>query len=483
VTRRGNSYKSSPPAWQLIWRFQDVRRKILITIGLVILYRFLLNIPLPGISITPDALRQNITPGTGLHTLLEFLSMLSGSSLLTVSILSLGLLPYNLSSLLIYPWISIIPALRRKQKDDRRAARVTFERWNYFLAIPVALLEAYLFLFVLSPNCEGRLFLLEGSAGKMDILLTVTTAAALVAGSFVAVWIAGLISEYGIPQQGNIILIASGIIAQLPGELIGLLGLRSQGGTILEYQGLVERIPIIAGRIFHTPGRLETLAAYIFLFIMCIITVIYLLGGRRKITFLRPDRASLQPYLKRSSTRTTLPHLPILFTTGSDGLIGSQLLVALTTFYAPLATCVAIPWVGATAMGIVSVFGDQSIFFGPLAFLSVMYFTYYYANANFQEQDHAESLRREGSIIPNLRPGAETRDYLNRVNRRIAFVSAFLLGSLSIAPWVFNMIFDVNLSLLDGEKLLIVVGVIRDASFYVGAELKMRGYDNVPVSA
>lgn len=367
-----------PTGWQLLWRIKETRQAILITVGLLIVYRVLLNIPLPGVSTTPDFIRQNIPPGSGLFNLLEFLSMLSGSSLLRVSALALGLLPYNVASALIYSSVQIIPGLRRMVEEDPRSARDRFERWNYYLAVPVAFFEAYLFLFVISPNCEGRLLILEGGAEKADALFVFTTMLILVTGSFVAVWISGLISEYGIQGQGNVILIATGIIGQIPNEIARLLGVQVQSEATVEFMGLVQKIPDAIRLLFVTPGKLETFIAYIILFVVCVIAIIYLLSGKRYIPVAYPDkRLNFRPF-SRSMKFGARSTLPLSLTTGSDGFIGSQLLVAITSLYAPLATCSESLRINAIAKQVISVFGDKSVLFGPLAFFSVIFFTYFF---------------------------------------------------------------------------------------------------------
>jgi len=228
-----------------LWISSDVRRRILITVLIVVTYRFLLHIPLPGISTTPDAIRENIVPGSGLNTLIDFLSMLSGSSLISVSVLALGLLPFNLTGLLLELSIIFIPSLRKSYEEDPYEGQRLFEKLNYYLAIPMAAIESLVLLFLIAPNCGGKLILLEAGYIQSGYLFTITTMVILIAGSFFAVWLAGLISEFGIRGQGSAIIITTGIIGQIPNEFLRLLKMQINTTAIIESTKDIEVIEVV----------------------------------------------------------------------------------------------------------------------------------------------------------------------------------------------------------------------------------------------
>ncbi len=467
----------SKSVWRFLWRSEDVRRRILITLGLIVLYRALLTIPLPGITTSPEEIRNHLTPGSGLFTMVEFISMLSGSSLLTVSVLALGLLPFNLANLLLQFSIPLIPRFQRRLQEDPREGRLWLEKWSYYLTIPAAIFEAFLFLFLISPNCEGRFFLLEGGAGHPDILFSITTVILLVVGSFFAIWMASLISEFGIRGQGNAILIASGIIGQMSNEFVRLLRIQLETTSTVEGAGLVMPLPGRILELLFTEAVMERLVWYALLFVLCIVAVVYLQQGRRNVPVEFPGSYNYRRLLGSRSIRMPRPTLPLMLTIGTDGLVASQLLVMLSTFYAPLMTCSGLPLVNSAANWIIGVFGVDNPLFGPIAFLSVFGFTYFYADLAFQSQNYGDNLRRNHGVIPGVNGSAATQAYLTRINRRITFLPALMLGFLAIAPWMFELGFGVKLSLLEGEKILIIVGVIRDIFMNLDAELTLRGYD------
>jgi preprotein translocase subunit SecY len=410
--------------------------------------------------------------------MVEFLSMLSGSSLLSVSVLGLGLLPFNLAGVVLALLVPFIPALQRRIQEDPREGRRWFEKWSYYLTAPAAVFESLLFLFLISPNCEGRLFLLEAGNSRMDILFTATTVTLLVAGSFFAIFIAGLISEFGIRGQGNVILIASGIIGQISNEFVRLLRTQIPSSATIEGSGLVPQLPQRIDSYLSLPGTFERLLAYVILFMLCILVVVYLQSGRRNVRIEYPSRSRIFYAMQRPAGMSRMPGatLPLMLTIGTDGLIGSQLFVGLTTFHAPLLTCTGIPWVNTAALWTINIFGDESIWFGPIAFISVVLFTYIYSGLIFERQNYGEHLQRTGAQILGVNRGSATQAYLSRINRRITLASALMLGTLAVAPWIFNMSFGVKLSLLEAEKLLIIVGVIRDVFMNIEVEMKISGY-------
>jgi preprotein translocase subunit SecY len=468
-----------PKVWQYLWNDRDMRRKILVTLGLIAVFRLLLHIPLPGIATTPDTIRDNIPSGSGLYTLIDFLSILSGSSLLRISILGLGLLPYNLASVQLQIFVPLIPPLQRRLEENPYSARRLMEKWNYFLAFPLAIIESLLFLYLLSPNCGGRFFLLEGKDGHLNTLLTVTTVLVLTAGSYFSVWIAELISEFGIRGQGNALLILTGIVGRFPEEITRVLGFQSEEDAILADGGLIGQFFRHVTAYFDSPEKYIPVVLYFLLMFGCLWMAIYLLLGRRNIPVMYPGR--------RVGNRMAMPvkgSLPLSTSIGKDGLIGSQLVVAMATFFAPLISCTSIPWLNGLALSIISIFDNNSPWFSIVVFPLVVFFTFFYADLAMAQQDYGKNLYRAGASIPGVHSGGPTNAYLRRVSLRITMPAAIMLGVLAIAPSLLSMVISpissIQFSILDGEVLLIVVGVIWDTFRNIEAELKLHGlYDRL----
>ena len=445
-----NSIKSiSKPhrsAWQYLWRSEYIRREVLITLGLVILYRFLQNIPLPGIN--PEVIRTAIEPGTGLHTIADLISMFSGSSLLGFSILALGLFPYNVVSQILALLIPIVPALQRRFQEDPREARRWFEKWNYYFSVPMAFLVSYNLIKLL--NRGGNLFMFEGGGWFSNFIITFTAVLTLTAGSFIAVFIAELISEFGIRGQGNAILIMSGIIGGFAREI----------GSVLNGSEMTEKIVI-----------------YVLFFLLCIICVVYMQQGRRNIRITYPYQSrDLYAIQIGKNIRMPQPTLPLMVSIGTGGLIGSQLLISFGALCVFLVSHIGLSWLNTASSWVISHFGQESLWFGPIIFLSVFAATYFYSDVEFSQQNYSELLKRTGAQVPGIHSGSQTEKYLSAINRRITFAPALVLGILAVVPWIFNMVFNTDLSLLDGGKIILIVGVIRDAFMNIEAEIKLHGY-------
>lgn len=420
----------------------SIGRKIWTTLGLVLIYRLLLNIPLPGFIPLSNAGQQT---GNGAFTLVEFIDMLSGGGLLKTSILGLGILPYKMAGLLLQLLIPLTPALQRRMEEDPRSGREWLERWTYYLAFPVGIIEALFFIGLVSMNCNGQKFITLGL--NSDTLSKVAIVSILVAGSFFTLWIGSLISEFGIRGQGMSIIILSGIVARLPIKIVELLA---------------------------EPNIARNMTVYILALIFSIIIIVRVQSARRNIPIMYPGR--------RMGNRMSMPvkgNLPVMVCLGGvDGFVGSQLLVALATFYAPLATCSSVQWVNTFANNIIAIFSEESLWFGPLAFFSVFIFTFFYSDVLFSQQDYGQNLRRVGGQVPGVHSGEPTQKYLSMVSRRVSIVGGLTMGLVAIIPWISNLIVGTTLSLLDGEKTVITVGIIRDIFMNIDAEIKLQGYQD-----
>jgi preprotein translocase subunit SecY len=420
----------------------NIGRKIWTTLSLILIYRLLLNIPIPGFTSLSSTGQQT---GNGAFTLVEFVDMLSGGGLLKTSVLGLGLLPYKIAGLLLELLIPLIPALQRRLEEDPRDGRNWLERWKYYLAFPVGIIEALFFIGLVDMSCNGQKFITLGA--NLDVNSKVSIVSILVAGSFFTVWISSLISEFGIRGQGMSIIILSGIIGRFPSQIAELLA---------------------------KPNVSKNIAIYIVAFVISIITIVFIQSARRNIPVTYPGR--------RMGNRMSMPVkgvLPLMVCVGGvDGFVGSQLLVALATFYAPLATCTSVQWINALAHSTIALFSEKSILFGPLAFFSVFIFTLFYSDVIFSQQNYGDNLKRAGAVIPDVRSGAATQKYLSRVNWQLSIAGGLIMGLVAIIPWISNLIAGTTLSLLDGEKTVIMVGTIRDTYLGIDAEMKLQGYQD-----
>ena len=195
-----------------LWTARDLRNRILLTIGLLVLYRLAAHVPVPGVD--REAISRILQSQTGAGNLLGLFDLLSGGTVSNFSVLAMGVYPYITAQIILQLLVPIIPALKQRVEDDPAEGRKFMERWTYFLAIPMA-----------SLNAIGQIRLFQSSGIQVLpnfgftaalALPTATTLITMTAGTMFAIWLGELISEYGIRNQGLSLIIFSGIVSQLP---------------------------------------------------------------------------------------------------------------------------------------------------------------------------------------------------------------------------------------------------------------------------
>lgn len=437
-----------------MWNSQDIRRKLLITLGILAIFRLAANVPAPGIN--NDALKSfTENPNAG-GNLLGFLDMLSGGTISTFSLLSMGVYPYITAQIIIQLLVPIIPALQRRVEEDPREGRKWMEKWNYYLAVPMAALSAI-----------GQINLFNQLAGTTIVpfgftselwLPSLTTLLAMMGGTMFAIWLGELISEYGIRGQGLSLIIFAGIVAKLPTNLVGLLGDETYGVILL-----VITIVILVATIY---------------------VIVVVQQGRRNVPVMYPGR--------RMGNRMSMPvkgTLPLMVNmAGMIPLIFASALlqfpVILSSFFQKSETAFV---AGAAAWFQTNLNGTGALYW-ILYFIMVVAFTFFYTTVLFDQQNYGENLKRVGAQIPGINRGAPTQKYLKRVQSLITLPGALFLGVVAIMPFLIGEILkgfgistasnSTGLFLFTSSGLLIVVGVVRDTFMNIEAELKLHGYQD-----
>ncbi|MGE5072341.1 MAG: preprotein translocase subunit SecY, partial [Anaerolineae bacterium] len=205
--------KSAFSGWRYLWKSEDIRRKLLITLAILALYRLAANIPVPNVDFA--ALRAFRASGAGTAGFLGFLDLLSGGTVSNFSLLSMGVYPYITAQIILQLLIPIIPALQRRMQEDPREGRQWMERWTYFLSVPMAALSAVGQINIfnsLSIQALNKVIVPFGFTAELW-LPSLTILLAMTAGTMFAIWLGELISEYGIRGQGLSLVIFAGIVA------------------------------------------------------------------------------------------------------------------------------------------------------------------------------------------------------------------------------------------------------------------------------
>jgi preprotein translocase subunit SecY len=433
-------------SWRYLWTSQDIRRKLLITLGLLTIYRLAAHIPVPGVD---RAAMASILQG---NTLLGLLDLLSGGTVQNFSVLAMGVYPYITAQIILQLLVPIIPALQRRMEEDPREGQKWMEKWTYILAVPMAALQAVGQINIFNNMSQTPVISNFGFVSG-SYLPTFAIIFSMTAGTMFAIWLGELISEYGIRNQGLSMIIFAGIVSRIPANF----------GNILSDQ----------------QNRWFLLAVTLVITVATIFAIVFVQQGRRNVPVMYPGR--------RVGNRMSMPvkgTLPL--TVNMAGMIPLIFAQSLLTFPAILASFFArssTEWVRSAAVWVQTNFGGQGNFYHIAYFLMVVAFTFFYTNVLFQQQNYGENLKRVGAQIPGVSRGAPTQRYLNRVLSRITLPGALFLGLVAILPWLVGLLVPTlgasnSTLLIQSAGLLIVVGVVRDTFFNIQAELKLHGYDD-----
>jgi preprotein translocase subunit SecY len=449
-----------PSAWRYLWYSQDIRSKLLITLGILMLFRLAANVPAPGVD--REAL-QAFFSGAGSGGFLGFLNLLSGGTISNFSVLSMGVYPYITAQIILQLLIPIIPALQKRMQDDQREGRRWMEKWTYYLAVPMAALSAIgqinTFNALAAQQLGGRIILPFGFSSDLW-LSSLTTLLVMTAGTMFAIWLGELISEYGIRGQGLSLVIFAGIVSQIPQNMIILWS---------------DQI-----------NRWSLLVAMVVVMLITILAIVYVQQGRRNIPVIYPQKSAIFYAIQRGkNVRTPQPTLPLMVNmAGMIPLIFASALLQFPAIVAGFFLDSNIQWVADFSASLQSFFnptGINSWGYWLLYFFMVVAFTYFYTTVLFEQQNTSENLKRSGAQIPGVHPGAATKRYLGRIQSRITLPGALLLGIVAIMPFLLQLILpaaasSAGLFLVSSSGLLIVVGVVRDMFMNIEAELKLHGY-------
>ena len=450
--------KNTWSAWRYLWKSDDIRRMLVMTIVLLVIYRLAANVPTPGIN--ADALKQvqaNLATSGG--NFFGFLDLLSGGTVSRFSLLSMGVYPYITAQIIIQLLIPIIPSLQKRMDENPTEGRKWMEKWTYFLTVPMAALSAVGQInifnsFVASSGTK----VLDFGFTPDKLLPSMTALLSMIAGTLFAIWLGELISEYGIRGQGLSLIIFAGIVARMPANLVSIMA--------------------------DQQSRWIMLFLMIVIIVLTIFAIVYVQQGRRNVPVMYPGR--------RVGNRMSMPvkaSLPLMV--NMSGMIPLIFASAILQFPAILASYFlnsTTVWVATFALSVQSTFGGQSTTYWVLYFFMVVVFTFFYTDVLFAQQNYGENLKRVGAQIPGVNRGAPTQKYLTKVQRRITLPGALFLGLVAILPFVISALLRVvgigggtssaTLFLVSSSGLLIVVGVVRDTFSTIDAELKLHGYQD-----
>ncbi|HYK96516.1 MAG TPA: preprotein translocase subunit SecY [Candidatus Dormibacteraeota bacterium] len=414
------------------FRAPDIRRRILFVLGILVVYRVLAQVPLPGIdrAALADFFKNNSAFG--------ILDLFAGGGLSQLSIVGLAMNPYINASIIMQLMAGVIPSLQALSREGEYG-RQKLNQYTRYLTVPMALLQAFGILSALS----AKNVIIGGfGLGMASSWVQMVT---MVAGAVVLMWLGELITEKGI-GNGISFIIFAGIVSRAPAGVLAVLQQPSPRDIVL----------------------------FAILAIVAVAVIIYIQEGQRRIPIQYASRVRGRRMYQGGQT-----FLPLRVNLA--GVIPIIFAISILAFPGQLAAYFSFSNVQAiqdVAKAIGSFLSPTSIQYSIIYFLLTVGFTYFYTAFTFKPDETAENLRKNGGFIPGIRPGRPTQEYLGRVVSRITLAGALFLGVVAVAP-VLAGVLDSSLQgiAIGGTGLLIVVSVVVETMKQIEAQLMMRNYE------
>ncbi len=429
------------------WNLPDLRKRILITVLILVIYRLAAHVPVPGVD--REALSVLLSGQSAASNLVGILNMLSGGAVANFSVLAMGVYPYITASIIMQLLQPIIPALQELAKEGE-AGRNKMNMYTYYLAIPMSALQAVGQIRLFSAGqLTGGYPIMPGFGFSGESLLpSVTTVITMTAGTMFAIWLGELITEQGI-GNGLSIIIFGGIASQMPANIAGLLA--------------------------DDQNRWLYMGVFILLTAVTVLFIVVVQEGTRRIPVQYGKRVRGRRQYAGGST-----HLPIkVNTAGMIPLIFAQSILTFPAVLAQFFVGSETVWLASAAASVTELFGQaRGWVYWVADFMMVVGFTYFYTDVMMRQQNLPETLRKQGGFVPGIRPGRPTEDYLTGVTRRITLAGALFLGIVAVMPGMVQLVgVRANVLVISSAGLLIVVGVVIDTMRQLEAQLLMRHYE------
>ncbi len=407
-----------------------IRKRIIFTLGALVVFRLLATIPIPGV----DAVSlEKLLAGNQFFGLLD---IFSGGGISRLSIVMLGVGPYITASIIIQLLTMMFPSMKAMMQEEGEAGRAKLSQYSRLMSIPLAALQAFSFLALL--QSQNVIAPLGGMALLVNILI-------ITAGSALLMWVGELISEFGI-GNGVSLIIFSGIVAVLPAQ-------------IFQFVAAFESTDIPLYLIF------------VLVAIVVVVAVVVVTEAERPIAVTYAKQVRGNKVYGGVST-----YLPLrLNQAGVIPIIFALSILLFPQIIANFLVQVSNPTISSLAQNVATFLNDPWTH-GILYFIFVFIFTYFYTAVTFDPKMISENLQKGGAFIPGVRPGESTMQYLGKVVTRITLVGALFLGIIAVLPLVMQGFTGNQTLAIGGTALLIVVSVVLDLLKKIDAQVSMREY-------
>jgi preprotein translocase subunit SecY len=413
------------------WKVPDLRRRLLLTAGVLAIYRLGAWLPTPGVD---AATVRDLFKSSGNGTILGYLNLFSGQALQNLSLFALGIMPYITASIIMQMLTAVVPSLERIQKEGESGQR-RITQYTRYLTCALAVGQSSLYVYVFhNGSALGGADALPNLTIRAYLLIVVT----MTAGAMLLMWLGELVTRRGV-GNGQSLLIFASILTSIPTAISAWVN-----GEVFERLSL----PIVVLGV--------------------VLAVVFINEGQRRIPVQYAKRQIGGTSVSAQST-----YLPLRV--NMAGVI-------------PVIFAAAILLIPPTLGQLVKPVSFLASWFAPqswnaiiLEFALIMAFTFFYTLAvQFQPVEQADNLKKHGGFIPGIRPGRPTAEYLDRVVTRLTLPGAIYLGTIAVLPTIF--IKEAGFSQatargLGGTSMLIVVGVALDTMRQIQSQVMMRHYE------
>jgi preprotein translocase subunit SecY len=421
------------------WAQPEVRSKLAFTIAMLIIFRFVAHVPIPGVNaaLLKDAFEKNNTTGNFLGTL----NLFSGGALRQLSVAALGVYPYITAQIIMQIMIPLVPRLQALSREGEQG-RNQINLYSHWLAVPMAIVQGYSQLLILQRLGAVSGIGLTGS----EALPTLAAVISMAAGTMFLVWLGELITEKGI---GN-------------------------GVSVIIFGGIVAGVPTLLPRVFDSNLAFFNIILLVLIVLVAIGSIVFFQEAQRRVP-VQYSRATFRA--GRVYRQQGASHIPLrVLSAGMIPIIFAYSIMLFPSFIGETLATQTTGFMNDVANFLANTFTPKSVPYYVVVFFFVLGFTYFYTFVTFQQQNLAENLQKQGGFIPGIRPGRPTEQYIVRVVARITFAGALFLGLMSVMPYFATLITNVQALRLSGTGLLIVVGVVLDTMKQLEAQLLMRNY-------
>ena len=412
-----------------IWEAPAIRKKLLITALVLVVFRLITHVPVPGVD--REALKALFTGSP----ILSLLNVFSGGTLSNFSIMALGLNPYINASIVLQLLTFVIPTLEELSKEGE-FGQEKINQYTRFLTVPLAIVQSFGIYVILSR---------QGIVTTLDPISLAGLVVTMAAGTMFAVWLGELITEYGL-GNGVSFLIFAGIVAGLP------VSLGSFGQTF-------------------SAENLPKVGFFAVLTVIIVALVVFINESTRKIKV---------TYARKSKITVTAEesHIPLrLNQAGVIPIIFAVSLVLMPSFIGQFLLGVNDPNIVNFAVQMTNLFNPNSLSYNLIYFFLVVGFTYFYTTVVFNPEKIAENLQKNGGFLPGIRPGKETQKRLSEILGRVTLVGGLFLGFIAILPSIFQNFIGIQNLAIGGTGILIVVSVVLEVYRDLESKLVMTRYD------